>query len=35
LIFDHLVGAIEQRVWNGNNLGPHHICKPASRAPGT
>ena len=34
LIFDRLVSAVEQRVWNGNSLRPHHICKPAFCARG-
>ena len=29
LILDHLVSAVEQRVWNGKSFWPHHICKPA------
>jgi hypothetical protein len=32
LIFDDLVNAVEQRVWKGKHLVPHHICKPASCA---
>jgi hypothetical protein len=27
-VFDHLVGAVEQRVWNGKNFKQHHVCKP-------
>jgi hypothetical protein len=34
LIFDHLVSAVEQRVWNGKSFRPRHICKPAFCARG-
>jgi hypothetical protein len=34
LIFDLLVSAVEQRVWNGKNLRLHHICKTAFCARG-
>jgi hypothetical protein len=26
---DHLVSAVEQRVWDSKSFGSHHICKPA------
>ena len=34
LIFDHLVSAVEQRVWNGKSFRPRHVCKPAFCARG-
>jgi hypothetical protein len=34
-LFDHLVGAPEQGVWNGKSLKPHYVCKPAFCAAGT
>lgn len=27
-VFDHLVDAVEQRVWNGKSCKQHHVCKP-------
>ena len=33
-LFDHLVGAPEQGVWNGKSLKPHYVCKPAFCARG-
>jgi hypothetical protein len=34
LILDHVVSAVEQRVWNGKSFSfrLRHICKPASCA---
>jgi ElaB/YqjD/DUF883 family membrane-anchored ribosome-binding protein len=32
LIFDHLVSAAEQRVWNGKSFRSRHICKPPKDA---
>jgi hypothetical protein len=35
LIFDHLASTVEQRVWNGKSLGPHHFASRLSVRAGT